>query len=87
MADFQVGRRRFHVVAAAPASTHNTQKVVPPVRPEHRVAPRRHARLCAGWPHRWWPLGKYGQLCLRCSFYRRDPTAPDHGQGAGGRRG
>ena len=64
-----------------PARVWTTQKIVPAVTPAQRVAVLRNARLCHTLPHRWWPLGKYGQLCLRCSLYRRDPTAPDHGQG------
>lgn len=84
----QVGRLRLRVAEAEePVRAHATFKAVPPVRPEHRVASRRHARLCATLPHRWWPLGHYGQLCLRCSLYRRDPSAPERGQGAGGRGG
>lgn len=55
-----------------------------------RSAPSRFARLCAGvdrltaavvgiravrpQPHVWWPIGKHGRLCLRCS--RMDTGGP-----------
>lgn len=54
-----------------------------------RSAIARNAALCAGvgpfvaammgvkavapQPHRWWLVGRRGQLCLRCSAYERDP--------------
>lgn len=54
-----------------------------------RSAVARNAALCAGigpfvaammgvkatkpQPHVWWPVGRRGQLCLRCSAYERDP--------------
>lgn len=53
-----------------------------------RSAPIRNKALCAGvdpfvarmtgalpakpQPHYWWPVGRRGALCLRCSEYRRD---------------
>lgn len=53
-----------------------------------RSAPTRNKALCAGvdpfvarmtggiptppQPHRWWPVGRRGAVCLRCSEYRRD---------------
>lgn len=64
-----------------PARVWTTQKIVPAVTHEQRTALRRHARLCRELPHRWWPLGHFGQLCLRCSLYQRAPSAPDRGQG------
>ena len=52
-----------------------------------RSAPIRNRALCAGidpfvaavagvkavrpQPHRWYPVGRRGQLCLRCSCYDR----------------
>lgn len=86
MAYLQVGRLRL-AQRDADARPRGPLPAPPDPGPPHRRAHGRHARLCAGWPHRWWPLGRYGQLCLRCSLYRRDPTSPDHGQGAGGRHG
>lgn len=89
--DFRVGRLRFRFAEAAasgvPDAGDRQRKVVADVRPDERAGPRRHARLCADTPHRWWPLGHFGQLCLRCSLYRRDRAAPERGQGAGGREG
>jgi hypothetical protein len=54
-----------------------------------RSAPRQNAALCDGippWvaqmvgvksvppqPHRWYPVGRRGQLCLRCSRYEAGP--------------
>ena len=38
-----------------------------------RAAPERYRHLCAGigQPHRWWPIGRGGSLCLTCSRYER----------------
>lgn len=89
--DFRVGRLRFRFaevgVSGTPDAGNHQRKVMADVRPEERAAPRRYARLCAETPHRWWPVGHFGSLCLRCSCYLRDRTAPERGQGAGGREG
>ena len=86
---FRVGRLRFRLAEAprVPDAGDRQRKVVADVRPEERAGPRRFARLCAATPHRWWPVGHFGSLCLRCSLYRRDQSAPERGQGAGGREG
>ena len=38
-----------------------------------RDGPVRFARLCREMPHRWWPMGRHGKLCLRCSQHVSDP--------------
>lgn len=60
---------------------------VPEVDVVNRSAPLRNRALCAGvdrlvaavvgikaqppQPHHWWPVGRRGQLCLRCSRYEK----------------
>ncbi len=56
-------------------------KAVEPIPAAQRHGPIRWRLLCAHQPHHWWPVGRYGQLCLRCSLYLRDRDTPDHGQG------
>ena len=46
------------------------------------------ARLCRDMPHRWYPVGNTGQLCLLCSMYRRyaPTTRSQHEQEKGWQR-